>query len=315
VTFKSQAEASENYRGRNLIFIVGASRSGTTWLQRLLAGHPKIRTGQEPNVFYTYVGPQLRAWHWELARERDQKTATGRGGIGLSCYFENEAFLAALKEYMCRLLYPMIGSLKPGELFLDKTPSNTLYLAEISELLPESRFIHLVRDPRDVVASLLDASRTWGAGWAPGKSRAAVKIWVNAVKSANQATHNISPDQFLEVRYERLLASTEDTLLEIAEFLDLEWDRASIKTIVDNNKAEIVKAGGGTPIPLYGEVAKHLGAIVRDPPGFIQNAGHGAWKKKLSLWEKYTVWRKAKTLMRQMGYTWSWRDWIEGRWL
>lgn len=41
--------------GENIVFIVGSPRSGTTWLQRLLATHPQIKTGQESRIF-EYVG-------------------------------------------------------------------------------------------------------------------------------------------------------------------------------------------------------------------------------------------------------------------
>lgn len=305
-----QVESPQSYKGGNLIFVVGASRSGTTWFQRLLASHPRVRTGQEPGLFHGYVGPQLRAWRWELQRERNQSTATGRGGIGLSCYFQEHEFVAVLKEYMGRLLHPMTGSLKPGELFLDKTPSNILYLTEIAELLPESRFIHLVRDPRDVVASLLAVGRTWGSGWAPQESRAAVKIWIRAVRAAIEAAREIPSHRFLEVRYERLVAAPEETLVDIATFLNLEWERDAIRNAVAENQAEVVRAGGGTPIPVYGEVARRIGDVVRDPPAFIKTAKHGGWKRNLSLREKVIVWRKAGNLMRQMGYGWSWRDWL-----
>jgi len=301
---------SVSYKGHNLVFIGGCPRSGTTWLQRLLAGHPRVRTGQESFLFGRYVAPQLRGWRWELAREGSPTTATGRGGVGLSCYFQEHEFLAILKNYMCQLLRPMTGSLEPGELFVDKNPMNTLYLPEISELLPESRFIHLVRDPRDVVASLLAASHTWGSGWAPRKSRTAISSWVKHIRAANEGAKNIPPRLFLEVRYEKLLASPENTLHDVGEFLGLEWDREAIKQTVENNKAETIKAGGGTPIPLYGEVAKRVGGVVRDPTAFIQNAKEGAWRTNLGLWDKLVVWYVARKPMRQMGYFWSWRDWI-----
>jgi hypothetical protein len=43
------------------VFLVGCPRSGTTWVQRLLACHPGIATGQESNLFEMYIGPQLRS--------------------------------------------------------------------------------------------------------------------------------------------------------------------------------------------------------------------------------------------------------------
>jgi hypothetical protein len=249
-------------------------------------------------------------WRWELTREDNPKTATGRGGIGLSCYLREHEFLAILKDYMFQLMRAMLANLQPGELFVDKTPLHALYLAEIRELLPESRIIHVIRDPRDVVASLLAASRTWGLGWAPRTSRAAVRMWVEHVRAATEAAKNVSPGQFLEVRYENLLVSPETTLHDVGEFLGLEWDPVAINKAVENNKAETVKAGGGTPIPLYGEVAKRAGSIVRDPSAFIQNVKEGAWRRNLSLWDKFVVWYAARKTMRQVGYSWSWRDWI-----
>ena len=57
------------YSGSNMLFVVGCPRSGTTWVQRLLATHPRIRTGQESDVFDQYIGPQLRAWEQELKPE------------------------------------------------------------------------------------------------------------------------------------------------------------------------------------------------------------------------------------------------------
>ena len=53
--------------GSNLVFLVGCPRSGTTWLQRLLAGHPDVHTGQESNLFKDYISPQMRAFEAGLA--------------------------------------------------------------------------------------------------------------------------------------------------------------------------------------------------------------------------------------------------------
>src|ERR687886_1771642 len=109
---------AECYRGDSLVCIVGCPRSGTTWLQRLLAGHPSVRTGQESDVFDIYVGPQLRAWRREL-----DPASSGRGGVGLACYFDDDRFVRALRRYASELMEPMLGGLGPGEIFLEKTPS------------------------------------------------------------------------------------------------------------------------------------------------------------------------------------------------
>src|SRR5919201_5205098 len=112
--------------GESLVCIVGCPRSGTTWVQRLLASHPRVRTGQESDVFDLYVGPQLRAW-----RQEADARSSGRGGVGLACYWREEDFLRVLKDYAVQLLQPMVGGLEPGEVFVEKTPSQVLYIPEI----------------------------------------------------------------------------------------------------------------------------------------------------------------------------------------
>ncbi|HEY2596345.1 MAG TPA: sulfotransferase, partial [Chloroflexota bacterium] len=75
------------YDGANLVFVVGCPRSGTTWVQRLLASHSCIRTGQESDLFDMYVGPLLHTWQQELRVD-----SSGRGGVGLACYFTDAEF-------------------------------------------------------------------------------------------------------------------------------------------------------------------------------------------------------------------------------
>src|SRR5215212_1014119 len=95
------------YDGHDLLFIVGCPRSGTTWLQRLLAGHPDVRTGQESDLFDIYLGPQLRAWKREL-----DPAVSGRGGVGLGCYLSDGEYMRHLKRYALDLMGPMIDGLE-----------------------------------------------------------------------------------------------------------------------------------------------------------------------------------------------------------
>ena len=159
-----------DYTGHNLILIVGSPRSGTTWLQRLLASHPAVRTGQESNVFQ-HIVEQLRHFRRNLTPEH-------RGGQGLACYFTEEDFCRIQKSFLITLLQPMVGSLQAGALFVDKTPAHDRYIPEIVEFFPKVRIIHILRDPRDVVASMLAASRSWGAYWAPNTARRAATCWI-----------------------------------------------------------------------------------------------------------------------------------------
>jgi hypothetical protein len=289
-----------DYAGANLLFVVGCPRSGTTWVQRLLATHPLIRTGQESDVFDLYIGPQLRAWERELDPE-----SSGRGGVGLGCYFTAAEFRAVLKGYLLKLLEPMVGGLGPSELFLEKTPGHVLYVPEIHALLPAARFVHVLRDARDTVASLLEASRGWGRAWAPRRTAQAAGTWVNHVRAARAAQQTLPAQQFFEVRYEALHADSPRVLRQLVDWLGQSWTEAEISAAVEKNSPAAARAGRGTPIPLSGEFASAIGPAVKEPAGFIRRAQAGTWREDLTLLDKIQVWRVAHATMGSVGYTWA----------
>jgi hypothetical protein len=288
-----------DYAGEDLIFVVGCPRSGTTWVQRLLATHACVRTGQESDLFDMYVGPQLRAWRQELTED-----SSGRGGVGLTCYFTEAEFQHILKDYLLQLLSPMVGELKPGELFVEKTPSHVLYVPEIHQLLPGARFIHVLRDARDTVASLLGASRGWGRAWAPRRAADAARTWVSHVAAAVEARHRLEPRQFIEVRYEALQSDGPRVLRGLVNWLGLVWSDAEVRQALVLNSPEAARAGGGTPIPLGGEVGKR-DRTVREPAGFIRGARTGGWRHDLTPMQKLAIWRVARATMAEVGYPWS----------
>ena len=292
---------AECYRGDGLVCIVGCPRSGTTWLQRLLAGHPNVRTGQESDVFDIYVGPQLRAWRREL-----EPSSSGRGGVGLACYFDDPTFSAILSRYARELLEPMVGGLRAGEIFVEKTPSHALFIPEIVELFPNTRFVHVLRDARDTVASLLGAARSWGKNWAPRRARGAAVMWVTHVRAVRDA--RLPPSQLLEVRYEDLHSSGPRALGQVVGWLGLDWEKPELERAVQANRPEVARAGGGTPIPLGGAFGERFGPVVKEPRGFVRKAQVGAWRQDLSPLERLLVWRVAGPTMTEVGYPWP-RPW------
>jgi len=289
--------------GEQLVFIVGCPRSGTTWLQRLLAAHPNVRTGQESDLFDLYVGPLLRTWRRELDAE-----ASGRGGVGLACYHTEAEFMASLKRYANELLRPMVDGLPHGSVFVEKTPSHALYIPEIVELFPRSRFIHVLRDARDTVASILAASRGWGRGWAPRRANGAARMWVEHVRAARCAAARLPAQQFFEVRYESLHQNGSQTMRGVVDWLDLTWSDADIDGALAANRPEAARAGKGTPIPMAGAFGAQFGPVVREPGGFIRRAESGGWRHDLSLIERLQVWRVAHQDMAELGYPWP-RPW------
>jgi len=115
---------------------------------------------------------------------------------------------------------------------LEKTPSNSLCVDVIDRVCPRARFLHIVRDPRHVMASLRDASAGWGAEWAPSNAAAAAHEWLKHFEGARRAA-SFGPDRYLEVRYEHLRADPVDVISDILAFLRLPDSAAALVDTVE----------------------------------------------------------------------------------
>lgn len=282
---------AEPYLGDNLVLIVGCPRSGTTWLQKLLFAHPKVKSGRESHVFH-YVAPQLERWRKLLEGDHE----------GLACHLTDEAFVRKTRAYLRSLLEPMVGGLAADELFLEKTPQHFRFLPQIFELLPRVKVIYVRRDPRDVVASLLAASRSWGKTWAPGDARAAATMWLRSMEMLEWAKSHAEPSQLLEVAYEGLFASPEAELRRCADFLKLEWTDAEVRHAIDSNRANTEKPAEER-LPVKGEMAKRV-TVYQEPAGKTRRAHPGGWREDLRLQEKLAVYLLLRKMMARYGYAW-----------
>ena len=105
----------------------------------------------------------------------------------------------------------------------DKTPVNTLYMSEIRKLFPRALFIHMLRDGRDVVCSLLSIDPPLCSGL-----REAARRWVVFVRMA-MLFGDRYPNQYLEVRYEELVTAPKRQLERICRFLDIDLQKSMLE--------------------------------------------------------------------------------------
>lgn len=286
-----------DYDGSKLVFLVGSPRSGTTWLQRLLGSHPQIATGQESHLFSEFLGPQLRRWKHYARPSRNR-----RGGLGPGCYHTEEQFRGILRGYMLALLRPLLDEIPPSGVFLEKTPGHALYMGEIDELLPAARFIHLIRDGRDVAASLLRASASWGSEWAPTNAPRAAILWRRHVQAARRVGQDLPPDRYYEVRYEDLHRDGASTLMGVFAFLGLPVDRTDVEVYLRRNRVDAARRGEGTPIPLRGQFGSKEIEEVREPEGFIHQGHPGSGARELSWIQRLLISYFAGSVMKDLGY-------------
>jgi hypothetical protein len=137
----------------NIIFLFSLPRSGSTWLQRLLASNRKISTTAEtwlllPLFEVLFKGRALAEYNQDVAR-RAIDDFFQRSGV------DRSAFHADIAAAYHRLFAAAAGA--EADYFLEKTPKNYLVAEEIIDHFPNAKFIFLWRDPADVALSLANS--------------------------------------------------------------------------------------------------------------------------------------------------------------
>ena len=160
--------------------------------------------------------------------------------------------------------------------WVDHTPVNVESFSQLLSLYPMAKFVHIVRDPRGVAASVLPLA------WGPNDPIRFVEWWQRHV-AAGLTLQNNWPDQVMEVRYEELVANPEPTLRKLCEFLGLTF----CESLVRGQQFE----------PAEHSKAQH--ALVGQAPvkGRVD-----AWKKSLSSRDILFIEAGCFAMMRQLGY-------------
>lgn len=266
-----------------LVCIIGAPRSGTTWLQAMVGAHPSIATAQELKVFDLFTWPWESSWR-QLAEL--QRTAGG-GPRGLRNVWSEEEFDRRLIDLL-HDVYGRVLATKPGAtVVLDKSPSYSKHVAHIRRLAPQVKFLHLLRDGRDVAASLRSAARGWARSWAPASIEAAAALWRDAVSDAREAKR-MAPNRYLELRYEDLLAAGPESLHRIFEFIGVATTLSDAAAIHARLSFDAMKSGLGHSFEL--------------PREFFRRGESGSWRKELSARERYVFHATAGDLLVDLGY-------------
>ena len=293
---------------RTTVFIVGAPRSGTTFLQNLIGSHPLVATSQETDLFTKYVAPLRGTWEHQLRSDpEDWKRWRHKG---LPAVLTEDEFDSIVGGVIGQV-HSRTMDLKPGaEICLVKVPQDCTHAKLILRYVPDARFIHLIRDGRDVVASQLRAARGWGREWAPKNlSRAAVRwrLDVEAGRSIQQLT-----DAYLEVRYEDLVSDGGPAVLKHA-FAAVGIDATDDFCSTAHAEFSLGSEGAARSSLVWGgEVIRRLGTVPSEPGGFAGEGGVGAWEHELDLRARSTFERTAGSLLHELGYTPS-PEWVDRR--
>lgn len=209
-------------------FIVGCGRSGTTLLRVMFDAHPQLAV---PPESYFPLDPPA-AWFGSDGGLDARTAATdlvGRWWLARWA-IDGPAFVDAVAESapraypdLIRELFAFQAQARGKPRYGNKTPKHVLRMHKIAGMFPEARFVHLVRDGRDVAMSLQEVD--FGPTDLPGAAR----FWKGRVDKGREVGERLGPQRYLEVRYEDLIADPEGTLRVVCPFLDLPFDEAMLQ--------------------------------------------------------------------------------------
>lgn len=238
-------------------FIGGCSRSGTTFLQRLLAGHSRIHTFPETGVFLRALGMrgQVLPWaHFGLTVGKERKAlarllehAASDRGAGPSLPPRRILLQSSADDIVCFLDGLTLRAGK--DVWVEKTPRHVLHAARIRRLVPCSRFIHMIRNGQDVVASIVDRARRFPGRFEGQEDPAyGVRQWNRSIRATEAAMRE--PGHIV-VRYETLASRPEETLRRLCRILGIDFEEGMLQAPADGS---FILAEEGWKAPLSGPI-------------------------------------------------------------
>ena len=279
------ATRGASQRSRAPVFTVGSPRSGTTLLYHMLlssGGFARYRT--ETHVFNA-IGPRFGGLHTEADRRQALEVWLASGCHELSGLAADEVRSVIERECrsagdFLRLIMEAMVKRQGAVRWAETTPAHLLHMREIKAQIPDALFVHVVRDGRDVAASL--ARQGWVRPLAVDRDRpalAAAASWDWTVRRGRDEGSGVGGD-YIEVKYEALLDEPHQTLRRLGEFMEhpLDWD-------------QIQRVG--------------IGSVGRPNTSFPGAASsfQGRWRTELSAEDARDVDAMLASTLRSFGYT------------
>jgi len=291
----------------NPIFILGAHKSGTTLLRNLLDGHSELfvipmephpfqmlnkwllyelRSTSPKNISYNQAKKNLLKLILHLSKTKDQKG----GGIVSDKWdlkiFEKELFsqnVENLKEfieqYVQAIHYSIFKTKPSAELrFVEKSVTNTEYAIELYKYFPNSKFIHVVRNP---YANLVSIRKYKSKSKLPFL-KAAINTLVNSHYFLHRNREII--DNYMIIKYEDLVENLDKSMQHVSEFLQIKNEEILFK-----------------PTSL---AEPWLGNSVYDKKSFgVYNASLEKWKTEIADIEIYLINKFMNYFLSEFNYS------------
>lgn len=288
----------ERPAGPPIPFVVGMNRSGTTLLRMMLDSHPDLTIPPETH----FVPDVIKAMRQDGAGPDDALAAMKQHREWPDFGFSDEQVLAQIRGQerltpgtAVRSFYELYMAQQGKPRWGEKTPRYVTKMPMIEHVIPEARFIHVIRDGRDVALSVLD--RTVRELSAADVARR----WKRKIRRAQRTAPHVR--HYTEVRYEDLITDTAGELRRICEFIELPWDEQLLSYYersgqrLEEMKRELPATGHQRTLTVEQRMATH--AMTTKPPDAerVQR-----WKRQMSDADREAFEEVAGELLAELGY-------------
>jgi hypothetical protein len=268
-------------------FIVGCQKSGSSWLQYMLDAHPELCCCGEGKFIEELLLP-LNA----MVDNYNQKQTVGNHNV-----FDNSD-----REYILTTLITMLFNKweKAGDEKVkylgDRSPGNAIVMDAINELFPDCKFIHMIRDGRDVAVSgwfhnLREPSPLFTQQFAGDFHAYALHSclyhWRHYIIKA-RIFGKKHPEQYFELRYEDLKRNPEPIVKDMLDFLEVNSSSEILKSCLEAGSFEKL-SGGRKP----GE--EDLNSPFRK--GIV-----GDWRNHFDIELSDAYYEEGKTMLKELKY-------------
>jgi len=224
--------------GLGKLFVVGSVKSGTTWIMNFLNGHPQIVVRGEGAFTYQLVPALQQALALFNQHQKAMDPIAQLRDIDLlltsRCMIDSQLLRYVAESGRDFNTLRIVG---------DKTPQHSISMPLLAQLYPGAKFIHIIRDPRDVATSAwFHFGKSDPRSFEDFLRHYITQVWPVNVGGARQAAPAIG-DRYYEVKYETLIEDETTEIRKMLKFLGADASDEAVQACVQ--AGDFKKRSGG----------------------------------------------------------------------
>ena len=187
---------NSGHKDESAVFIIGMPRSGTTLVEQIISSHPRVYGGDELNFIPNLINKNKNIKNLKIEELKD---------IG--------------KEYINKIKLLSNNS----DFITDKLPINFMWIGFIKLILPNSKIIHIKRNPQDNCFSIYKnyfSSAKLNFAYDLSEIINYYKLYQDLMKY----WEDLFPQQIIEIKYEELVDNPEESIKSLIKSCDFKWD-------------------------------------------------------------------------------------------